>query len=273
MGYFDVVQDEFRKAGILEDVEKESLRNTQGLKWRKPKDGGYLAELPGGPNPNQGPLQLGQHDVAKIILRHLEKYSHVEVNFGHTLKTLEQSEADGTVITGYSVDGKENTRSHTSRFLVGSDGGKSTARQLLGVRLEGFTWEDFQMAAVNIDYDLGAYGWAPGNAVVGDDVWAIVANIAEGTLWRVAYGISSAELDPEEPFDEEREQLRCRQKLAKILPGPTHQAEIKMLSLYQPRQMCATAFVQGRVALAGDSAHVSPASFLHPSTLVKDAGR
>lgn len=229
------------------------------MKWRRPKDGPYLAELPGGPNSDKCPIQLGQHEVDKIILTHLAKYPKVEVNFSHSLESLEQNEANGTVTSRYTLGPMGNTLEHTSRFLVGADGGKSIVRKFIGSHLEGFTWENFQMIASNVEYDLGAQGWAPGNMVLGDDVWGIVAKISKGNLWRVAYGINTSELDPEEPYDEERELARCRSRLAKLLPGPTEQAQIKSISLYRLRQMSATEYVRGRVALAGDSAHVSSA--------------
>ncbi|GLA18158.1 hypothetical protein AnigIFM62618_005313 [Aspergillus niger] len=267
MGYFDITQAEFRKAGILDDIREAGLLNDQGLKWRRPRDGPYLAELPHSPDPATWPVQLGQDVVGNIILKHLAKYPNAEVNFDHTLESLDQSEIDGTVTTRYN-----GSRQHTSQFLVGADGGKSTVRKLVGIQLEGFTWEDFQMVALNIEYDLGSLGWAPGNAVVGDDVWAIVANIGKGKIWRVAYGVPTSELDPMEPFDEAREYARARVKLAKILPGSTDHARIDMLSLYRFRQLCANTFVKGHVVLAGDSAHMtSPVGGLGLTTGLLDA--
>lgn len=231
-----------------------ALVNDQGLTWRGPKDTSILAEIPGGPNPN---IQVGQHEVGKIILDHLTQYHNVEVNFGHSLQSLEQNEVDGTVISRYTFGPNGNIREHKSHFLVGADGGKSTTRKFINSRLEGFTWEDFQMIASNVEYDLDAQSWGPGNMVLGDDIWAIVAKVDKNNLWRVAYGVNKSELDFEKPYDKERELARCRSRLAKLLPGPIEQAEIKGISLYRLRQMSATEYVCGRVALAGDSAHVS----------------
>jgi 2-polyprenyl-6-methoxyphenol hydroxylase-like FAD-dependent oxidoreductase len=257
--YFDVTQAEFKKAGILDEIREAGLVNDQGLKWRRPRDGGILAGLPGGPDPSHYPIQLGQDVVGEIILKRLAGFPNVEVNFGHELLHLEEIDVDGTVVTRYA-GGLE----HTSQYLVGADGGKSTVRKLVGIKLEGFTWEEFQMIALNIEYDLFSFGWAPGNAVVGDDIWGIVAKIGKGNLWRVAFGIPTAELDPEVPYDEERERARAQEKLAKLLPGRTDQARIDKISLYRLRQLCADTFVRGRIALAGDAAHVR-----HPTSLLK----
>lgn len=224
--------------------------NDQGLKWRRPRDGPYLCELPHNPDPASWPVQLGQDVVSEIILKHLLKLN-AEVNFNHTLESLEQRE-NGTVVTKYS-----GGREHTSHYVVGADGGKSTVRKLVGIRLEGFTWEDFQMLALNVTYDLGSFGWGPGNAVVGDDIWAIVANIGKGNLWRVAFGVPTSELNAEEPYDQARELTRARVALNKLLPGPTDEAVIENISLYRLRQLCADTYVKNRVALAGDAAHVS----------------
>ncbi|KAL2831858.1 hypothetical protein BJY01DRAFT_254143 [Aspergillus pseudoustus] len=267
MGYFDVTQDEFRKAGILDEVRETGLLNDQGLTWRRPRDGGILAGLPGGPDPSRYPIQLGQHVVGEIILKRLEQYPHVQVHFGHELQHLEQVDSQGTVVTTYA-GGWE----HTSKYLVGADGGKSAVRKLTGIELQGFTWEEFQMVALNIEYDLSSYGWGPGNAVVGDGVWGIVAKIGKGEVWRVAFGIPTSELDPDIPFDEERERERARVKLAKLLPGTNGEAVIDMISLYRLRQLCADAFVQGRIALAGDAAHLtSPVGGLGLTTGLLDA--
>lgn len=225
--------------------------NDGGLNWRRPRDGDYLARLPGGPDPSTWPIQLGQHVVGEIILKHLAEFPKVQVHFNHQLETLEQLEANGSVVTRY-----HNGREHVSQFVVGTDGGKSTVRKLIGVKLNGFTWEDFQIIALNVDYDLASLGWAPGNAVLGEDIWGIVARIGKGNLWRVTYGLPTTELDPEDPYDEPRERARAQKKLALLLPGPTDEARIETISLYRIRQLNADAYVKGRVALAGDSAHV-----------------
>ncbi|KAL4996700.1 hypothetical protein BDV10DRAFT_186938 [Aspergillus recurvatus] len=131
--------------------------------------------------------------------------------------------------------------------------GPSLQSTLVGINMYRSTWKISILSLLTFEYDLTSLRWAPGNEVVGDGIWSIAATLGKGNLWRVAYGIPTTGPDPDVPFDEEREL-------------------IGMISFYPLRQLCADTSAQGRIALAGDSAHLtSPVGGLGLTTGLLDA--
>jgi len=69
----------------------------------------------------------------------LERFSHIETRFGSTLETLTQN-ASGVVI---GITGPEGLHTRiVCDYLVGCDGASSTVRNLLGISLEGSTFDE-----------------------------------------------------------------------------------------------------------------------------------
>ena len=69
----------------------------------------------------------------------LERFSHIETRFGSTLETLTQY-ASGVVV---GITGPEGLHTRiVCDYLVGCDGASSTVRNLLGISLEGSTFDE-----------------------------------------------------------------------------------------------------------------------------------
>ncbi|KIN09010.1 hypothetical protein OIDMADRAFT_66911, partial [Oidiodendron maius Zn] len=247
-GYFPVVMDEFKKTGILSDVIKASIPMT-GLSWRYPKQPA-LAQI-AFPR-DQIAIHLGQNKLSDIILQHLAKYN-VPVKFNHRLISLQQNPDD---IHAFIEQRVGHTQvQHTTKYLIGADGGKSTVRKLLGIPFEGFSHTEFDIIASNIDYPLHNYcDWPTANFIVDPEIWGIV--VQTGEEWRVTVGVRS-HLKMKDEWDEEQAIKMVKDRLPKILPGPTEQANIKAVSPYTMHQRCAAKFLDGRVILAGDAAHLT----------------
>ncbi len=58
---------------------------------------------------------------------------------------------DGVKITVQAPDG--STETHTGRYLVGADGGRSIVRKALDIDFPGFTWEE-RFIIVSTYYDF-----------------------------------------------------------------------------------------------------------------------
>ncbi|KAL4821926.1 hypothetical protein BDW67DRAFT_179748 [Aspergillus spinulosporus] len=251
MAYFPVVLEDFKKAGIFEDVLKAGYVNTTGVAWRKP-GGEILARIPG--HPDHPAVQIGQDEVADIILSHLKRYPNATVRFQHCLKELHQ-DSNGVRLC---LDVAGTAVRHSALFLVGADGGKSMVRHLIDVQLEGFTWNDYDIVAANIDYDIeGKEGWLSANFVVDPRYW--VARVGQGSVWRVASGepVDPTQSDRDRQWDEEKGIRQLRERLRNILPGPIEEAPVLSISPYRTHQRCASTFLVGRVVLAGDAAHLT----------------
>ncbi|KUL82028.1 hypothetical protein ZTR_11396 [Talaromyces verruculosus] len=247
-GYFPVVLDEFKKTGLLFDVIKASIVNT-GLAWRYPKQQA-LAQLSW--PLDQISVHLGQNKLSAIILQHLAKYK-VPVKFSHRLTDLRQT-PDG--VHAFIERHPDRLQiQHNSKYLVGADGGKSTVRKVIGIPFDGFSYNDFDIIASSIDYPLHNYcDWPTANFIVDPEVWGVVVQTGED--WRVTVGVRS-NLRVKEEWDEEQAIKIVKERLSKILPGPTQQAKVKAVSPYTMHQRCASRFLDGRVILAGDAAHLT----------------
>lgn len=259
--WFPVTLDEFKKTGICDDVVKAGFKNTKGVAWRKPKDGGVLAYLDTSGDPDKFAMQLGQHEVCKIMLRHLERYPCVKVHFDTTFVGLEER-SDGQVEAKFVHGADQIEQKYLSQYVVAADGGKSSVRSFLGIRLEGWTWDDFQIIAANIEYDLdGQSDWGSASYIVDPNIWAVVAKLADGPYWRVATGQRIGDSDDKDnqvsTWDQEKGMEWIKKRLAVLLPGDTEKAKIVKLSPYTMHQRCIPNFRHGRVVFAGDAAHVS----------------
>ncbi|KAK4944543.1 hypothetical protein LTR10_015977 [Elasticomyces elasticus] len=272
IAYFPVVLEDFKTAGIYEDVCQAGWKNTIGASWRKPKNGGKLAHL-GGNDPTKFAIHLGQHELAAVILDHLSRLPNVSVRWNTSLERFEDLESESMVKSYFAYGPDKVPQQHVSRFLIGADGGRSTVRKLLGLPLDGFTWDDWQIIAANVVYDMDTESdWGPANFIVDPDIWSVIAKTGKGPNWRVATGERVIEGLTEGSWDEEEGLKRTRQRLAALLPGNTDKAEIVKISPYKMHQRCAPSFRQGSVVLAGDAAHLTnPIGGLGLTTGLMDA--
>ncbi len=163
MVYQPVAVRELERAGVLEDLR---MISTQGRKlcWRKTRNKEVIAQLerqvtPDYPYEN---LVIGQDELARIILQHLQKCGCAKIRYGRPVLALEQEEESVTVTTENSTGTKET---FTASYLVGADGGRSSIRRLSDISFVGFTWPQ-QLVATNVQYPFEKYGFYDGNFMV-----------------------------------------------------------------------------------------------------------
>jgi 3-(3-hydroxy-phenyl)propionate hydroxylase len=148
-------------------------------------------------------------------------------------------------------------RAHRGSFLIGCDGARSIVRQATEISFDGFTWpERFLVASTT--FDLATVGFAGAGYVADPEHWAAVFLVPdEGPpgLWRIAYGT-----DPDVPEADILAPNAIQARLKIILEQAIPQADdfvLKYASTYRVHQRVAGRFCAGRVALAGDAAHIN----------------
>jgi len=259
------------RAGILEDVAKISYANSESVwNWRT-IDGKLLASMhwaavADDKNPRlfkPYSLQCGQHLLAKILTEHCAKFPTTEVLFGHSLVDLSQDEK-GVKLKVEKTNGE--VIEIGAGWVIGADGGKSMTRKLIGLSLEGFTWEEEVFVACNVHYPFDKHGFGEADFHIGGMQWAVTGRCGpEGSPWRVAYGIQPG-------MSDEWVRENAKERVKALVPGP-EPFQIVQAAQYRVHQRQVKSYKVGRVVLAGDAAHLNnPIGGFGLTTGMTDAG-
>ncbi|MFI9761609.1 FAD-dependent oxidoreductase [Streptomyces sp. NPDC051963] len=196
-------------------------------------------------------LQYEQYKLTAAIAEEYANESDFDVRFSHTLTGLTET-ASGIEVEYTSPAGTERM---AAAYVVGCDGGRSTVRKLAGIEFEGFTYpERFIKIATSFDLRTVKPDLAFRNYFSDPNEWANVFKVRGETpdgLWRVILPIGHDEDDATALSP-----ARVEQRLQKFLPK-TGSYDVEYRNVYPVNQRVAASFRQGRILLAGDSAHVN----------------
>lgn len=275
--YLPQVNGVLADVGVLAEIRRAGLVMQDGVVWRNSSDHSVLAGIdPYALQPEdkpqghlRAPALLGQHHFADIVLDKLKERGG-EILFDRAFQSFEQDSDKVQVVT---VNSNGEERIFTTRFLLGTDGGRSSVRKAMNVQFEGFT-HDISFMAINLRYSqMTATGFGDAQFLVdpktdvGDSSFAIILRTGADDVWRCAYGDSAK-------FTEDELKMRVSMKLKKILPLHPDQDQYEILQAqpYRIHQRCASSYVKGRVLLAGDAAHLNnPVGGLGLNTGLLDA--
>ncbi|MEU4160611.1 FAD-dependent monooxygenase [Actinoplanes sp. NPDC026670] len=196
-------------------------------------------------------LQYEQYKLTAAIAGEYADESDFDVRFSHTLTGLTEA-AGGLEVEYTSPAGTERM---SVAYVIGCDGGRSTVRKLAGIEFEGFTYpERFIKIATSFDFLTVKPDLALRNYFSDPNEWANVFKVrgeTPGGLWRVILPIGNDEDDATALSP-----ARVEERMQKFLPkaGPYH---VEYRNVYGVNQRVAATFRQGRILLAGDSAHVN----------------
>ncbi len=109
---------------------------------------------------------FGQHVLAEIVSRHLQRLPDTQVSWNTRLVGLNQ-DSGGVTLDVETPAGREQI---LADWVVGTDGARSTTRHLLGLPFEGHTWPE-RFVATNLYYDFEKYGFEPANMIVDPVNW------------------------------------------------------------------------------------------------------
>ncbi|MFD0901813.1 bifunctional 3-(3-hydroxy-phenyl)propionate/3-hydroxycinnamic acid hydroxylase [Actinomadura sediminis] len=172
----------------------------------------------------------------------------LDVRYGLAVTALEQ-DADGVTVTAADVATGE-TRTARVRYVIGADGGSSTARDMIGSRLLGDTI-DVQWIVIDCrvkrwwpDRDFLTF-WSDERRPVVD-----IALSAGNHRWEIPLGPGETEAD----FTTEEDVW----PLLKALGVTTDDVSVHQWAFYRHHTRMAETWRAGRVFLAGDAAHLMP---------------
>ncbi|MFF4403966.1 FAD-dependent monooxygenase [Streptomyces sp. NPDC001404] len=212
-------------------------------------------------------LMVPQWRTVEELCARLEELGGT-VDFGTELTEFAQ-DADGVTAVLRGADGA--TETVRAAYLVGTDGGRSTVRSMLGTAFNGNRIDE--TATVVADLEL--------EGELDRDHWHMWPKAEGGFL--ALRGLEGTEAfqtivrftDP--AFEPDLERDATPQALTRTIARRTGLADLRVTqvhwsSVYRPRAAMAERFRTGHVFLAGDAAHIhSPAGGQGLNTSVQDA--
>ena len=196
-------------------------------------------------------IQLEQHKTVYTVLAAAAQLPEFELIRPADVIAVDEG-PDHVEATVLREDGSQEV--HRGRWLIGCDGGRSIVRKHLDVTFDGFTWpERFNIVTTNRDLEK-AMGFRLRNYCAHPDRWVALMKVPgenmEG-LWRCVFPAKNEESDEEVmSYD------WILDRFAECLPGGAPY-KIVHRNMYNVQQRVAGCFAKGRMALAGDSAHIN----------------
>jgi len=235
----------FQSAGLADEVLRTAIQNVP-LKFFDAA-GRCLADI----RPTRRDLGWHKRNIfmqptAEAVLRRgLERFPHVRTGFGTRLLELEQ---DGDGVSLLVTDRLGEARQVRADYVIAADGGRSPVRGLLGIPLEGSThprkWVVIDCAADPLD--------APYTALHCDPRRPYVCARLPDDHRRWEFMLFPGE-DAEEMLAPDRVNLLLSCHLE-----DADSAQVLRARVYTHHSRIAGRFFEGRVALAGDAAHLMP---------------
>jgi 3-(3-hydroxy-phenyl)propionate hydroxylase len=214
-----------REEGVLADFDLGILRNDTKHTYR---------------------LHLEQHKLTPLLLDKLRSYPHFAMRFSARVVAARQ---DGG---GVEIDLEDGEKVRGS-YLVGAEGTRSVAREAMGVEFEGFTWDE-GFLITSTTYDFEPHGFAKATYIADPTEWVMLFKVPgfnPPALWRIALPT-----DPARPREEIMDEDAIQARLQGFLPS-AQPYDIVHRNAYRVHQRVAKSYNVGRIAIAGDAAHVN----------------
>jgi 3-(3-hydroxy-phenyl)propionate hydroxylase len=203
-------------------------------------------------------LQFEQYKVLKLLRDTASNHENIEIQYEVEVESVSQNET-GVIIEVQQSGGPKTIQ---APWLVAADGAHSSVRKSLGIKLDGFTYPfPTTVVATPFKFENHISDLAPVTYWSGPT--GRLSMIKTPDIWRIAMttpldGVDISSDDrgtiakPSEDF------TNAISLLLKWIPGVTlDDLQLKQYEVYRSHQRIAQVFNLGRVALAGDAAHLT----------------
>ncbi|MGL4542588.1 MAG: FAD-dependent oxidoreductase, partial [Polymorphobacter sp.] len=183
--------------------------------------------------------------LARWLVERIDAAPTAALHFGHRVTGYTQDAGGARV----AVVGPDGSFEVAADFLIGADGAGSAVRAVMGCGFEGFTYaEKFLCLTTAEPLETHLPGLAPVNYVSDPDEWAVLLRVP--SLWRVLVPAAPADAD---------DWLLSDAKKAALFDGLIGKPDVATAhrTIYRVQQRVAERFVDGRVAIIGDAAHLN----------------
>ncbi|HEU4343002.1 MAG TPA: FAD-dependent monooxygenase, partial [Candidatus Binatia bacterium] len=212
-------------------------------RFNHPANGDPNARSPYSP---EGRLWVSKPFFDPVLHHHVKSLSVVEVRYRTSLESFQQNGNEVVAVVGDAQSGQRDVIE--AEYLVGCDGGKSTIRRQLGIRMEGNFVEGQNLAILFRSPQLlsNHHGKAVMYQVINETTVGAVAAVDGRELWRV----NLRGIRPDQLPSLDAAQL-VRDALGREMPF-----EILSMWPWDAHRVVAERYGCDRVFLAGDAAHL-----------------
>jgi 3-(3-hydroxy-phenyl)propionate hydroxylase len=196
-----------------------------------------------------------QYEQYKLVFKIMALYGDdpdFDVRFSSAVAGFTQHADHVDIVVDHKENGRETIR---ASYLIGCDGGRSTVRKGADIGFDGFTYPElFIKIGTYYDFMQDDSRIAIRNYFSDPEEWCNLfkVNGEDGrSIWRGVFPMRIGETEEKAKRPETLEE-----RLQKFFPKPGSY-EIAYANVYTVSQRVAATLNQGRVLLAGDSAHVN----------------
>ena len=192
-------------------------------------------------------LQCEQWRLGEMLFARLQQSSHATIRLGTRAVAARQT-ADGVELDVRLPDGGSETIRGT--FLVGADGIGSVVRNAIGAEFDGITIPELYLT-ISTTYDFRQTMPDLSNISYLSDPREWYVLIRTASVWRALFPVDASLEDKDVTSPERGERL-----LQGAVPR-SGSYEVKHSTAYRVHERVASTYVKGRMAIAGDAAHVN----------------
>lgn len=250
-----------RSMEILQQIGADKAVTALGLPWRHGNSfyrgqRVFRMEAPHSGDERFAPMtNLQQQFLEQALAGRVQAQPLIEMRWGHKVTRVVNAGLDGAAAQ-LEIDTPQGSYLQTADHVVASDGARSSIRSLLGLKLEGSSYEGrFVIADIRIDLPLPTERlaffdppWNPRNTVL--------MHREPLGIWRIDYQLPAGET-PEQALAPDSLRTRIDAQLAMIGHGGLAW-ELDWSSVYSARALTLPDYQHGRFLFAGDAAHLLP---------------
>jgi 3-(3-hydroxy-phenyl)propionate hydroxylase len=249
----------FKRLGVVDGFLQKGLAWTGGRSFYRDTEVFHFAMHQDDEQSLPPMINIAQYQIEQLLLDEIERHAElIDVRWQTRVTGIEQRPAGGATLTLRSAaasDPEGTTWNMDAEWVVACDGGRSTIRDLLGLKLTGTTYEG-RYVIVDIELDSTraterlAYFDPPSNPGS-----TVLVHKQPDNVWRIDYQLRDDE-DPDAAVLPENVMPRVQSVLDSM--GETGAWSPIWITIYKANALTLERYRHGSVLFAGDAAHLVP---------------
>ncbi|MFM0615117.1 FAD-dependent oxidoreductase [Paraburkholderia nemoris] len=201
-------------------------------------------------------INIAQYQIEQLLLDEVEQHADlIEIRWQTRVTGIEQHTGNGAAGATLDLSTGDTAWKMCADWVVACDGGRSTVREALGLKLTGTTYEgryvivDIELKSERTTERL-AYFDPPSNPGS-----TVLVHKQPDNVWRIDYQLRDDE-DPEAAVKPENVMPRVQSVLDSM--GETGEWSPIWITVYKANALTLERYRHGSVLFAGDAAHLVP---------------